>query len=32
MQDPWAFTVRTGSPEDAELIVGHRRAMFFDMG
>jgi len=27
-----AFTIRTGPPADAEIIAGHRRAMFSDMG
>ena len=27
-----AFTIRTGTPADAEMITGHRRSMFSDMG
>jgi GNAT superfamily N-acetyltransferase len=26
------FSIRAGTPADAEVVAGHRRAMFFDMG
>ena len=32
MNDPQTFTIRPATPDDAETLVAHRRAMFFEMG